>query len=690
MCGVPYHAVDAYLPKLLRAGLQGRHLRAGRGPQGGQGRRQARGHQGPDARHGRRDRARGRQGERPSSPPSPSATTAGGWPSLDLATGEVRTLEGAWTEAKLLADEIFKAGAHGDPLSRGRPRTPCAASSRSTDRRAPPSAPPRAGSSTRPRRRPRRPRALRRQSLAGFGLEDKPRAVAAAGAAHRLRQEGPAGLPGPRPPHLLPPRRRATSSSTRRPSATSSSSATSATGKAKGTLLDVIDFTMTALGGRLLRSWLLRPLLDVGGDQRAPGRRRRGPRRDRSPAASSARRSRASTTSSGSVGKIAAGRGQPARPRRPQTVAGPAAGDRARASAPSRVRSSQDMSEPLGQRRRRRRPHRQGHPRRARLPPDRGRDHQGRLQRRARRAALGQPVRQGLDRPAREPRAGADRHRLAQGRLQQGLRLLHRGDQAQPATRSRPTTSASRPWSNAERYITPELKEYEEKVLGAEERIGGARVRPVPRAPRGRGRARPQRLQRIAAGVAALDVLAGPGRAAPPGANYVPARGRRGRRDPHRRRPAPRARDDAEAEPFVPNDTRARRPRRTRSCSSPARTWRGKSHLHPPGRADRRSWPRWALRPGRVGDASASPTASSPASAPATTSARGQSTFMVEMTETANILNNATAAEPGHPRRDRPRHEHLRRPAHRLGRRRAPARRERRLPRRSSPRTTTS
>ena len=54
--------------------------------------------------------------------------------------------------------------------------------------------------------------------------------------------------------------------------------------------------------------------------------------------------------------------------------------------------------------------------------------------------------------------------------------------------------------------------------------------------------------------------------------------------------------------------------------------------------------------------------------------ARGRSTFMVEMVETAAILNQAGDALAGHPRRDRPRHRDLRRPVDRLGGDRAPAR----------------
>lgn len=42
MCGVPYHSAEGYIAKLVRQGLQDRHLRAGRGSEKGQGPGQAR------------------------------------------------------------------------------------------------------------------------------------------------------------------------------------------------------------------------------------------------------------------------------------------------------------------------------------------------------------------------------------------------------------------------------------------------------------------------------------------------------------------------------------------------------------------------------------------------------------------------------------------------------------------------
>ena len=130
----------------------------------------------------------------------------------------------------------------------------------------------------------------------------------------------------------------------------------------------------------------------------------------------------------------------------------------------------------------------------------------------------------------------------------------------------------------------------------------------------------------------------------------------------------------AEGQPFVANDTDAvgrravagDRPQHGRQIDLPA-----------PERADRHPRADGQLRARRARPASASSTGCSRASGRRDDIAHGRSTFMVEMVETAAILNRATAALAGHSRRDRPRHGDLRRALDRLGRGRGAARRHR-------------
>ena len=260
MCGVPYHAVNSYLPKLLRQGFKVAICEQVEDPKAAKGvvRREVIKVLTPGtAVEIDLDEAK------ESTFIVSLALGDDGWGMalVDLSAGEVRTLEGAWTEAKLLADEIFKAapkeilypqGAE-DALRRVLPPDGSNGAALS----------PAEGWLFDP------PQASQvvlghfgAKSLAGFGLEDRPRAVAAAGAliayikkvrqdslglVHRISYLNAAG-------HLV-----LDATTVRNLELVRNLR----DGKTKGTLLDVIDFTMTAPGGRLLRSWLLRPLRDV-------------------------------------------------------------------------------------------------------------------------------------------------------------------------------------------------------------------------------------------------------------------------------------------------------------------------------------------------------------------------------------------------------------------------------------------
>ena len=191
--------------------------------------------------------------------------------------------------------------------------------------------------------------------------------------------------------------------------------------------------------------------------------------------------------------------------------------------------------------------------------------------------------------------------------------------------------------SNAERFITPELKEYEEKVLGAEEKILDLEYRLFQEV-REQVAARTVRIQEMARRLAVLDVIASLAEAAAKN-NY--------------RRPVV---DDGDAirivdgrhpvleqlteERFVPNDT----------------LLNGGEHqlliLTGPNMAGKSTYMRQvALITLMAQMGSFVPAGEASIGlvdriftrvGASDFIARGQSTFMVEMNETANILNNAT------------------------------------------------
>ncbi|HEY0018417.1 MAG TPA: DNA mismatch repair protein MutS [Longimicrobium sp.] len=192
--------------------------------------------------------------------------------------------------------------------------------------------------------------------------------------------------------------------------------------------------------------------------------------------------------------------------------------------------------------------------------------------------------------------------------------------------------------ANAERYYTTELKEWEEKVLGAEERIGALEQRLFAELREATAR-EVARIQRVADHVASLDVLAALAEVAVrrdfvrPQVDDGPALEIRGGRHPVVETMMPR-------EDFIPNDVRLDADARVMILTGP--NMAGKSTvLRQVGLIQLLAQvgsfvPARAARVGiadriftRVGASD--------------NLVRGQSTFMVEMNETAAILHSATA-----------------------------------------------
>ena len=243
--------------------------------------------------------------------------------------------------------------------------------------------------------------------------------------------------------------------------------------------------------------------------------------------------------------------------------------------------------------------------------------------------------------------------------------------------RSTQTSSIARPWPDAMRFTTTELAELEAKIASAADRAlalelaifdalrraraGGDR-RDQGRgrcAGRARCRARPRRTRataRAGCGPQVDDIarLRHRGRAPSGGGSGAAQRAATLRRQ--RLRSAPEARRTAGAHRLVTGPNMA-----------------GKSTYPAPERADRHAGADGLFVPARNAHIGVVDRLFSRVGA-ADDLARGRSTFMVEMVETAAILNQATRALARHPRRDRPRHGDIRRPVDRLGGDRASAR----------------
>jgi DNA mismatch repair protein MutS len=260
MCGVPYHAVNSYLAKLLKRGYKVAICEQVEDPRAAKG---------VVKREIIKVLTPGTAVEVDLETAKESVEIAAlrlqedGWglALMDVASGEMKVTERTSPDEKALADELFKSA----PKEIVFPEGENADVSRVLDKSGLPSvllSPLEAWAFDLAQARNLLLNHFKVKSLAGFGLEDRRFAVAAAGAllyylkkirkdsltlVHQLSYLHAAD-------HLV-----LDATTIRNLELTKNLR----DGRVENTLLDIIDFTVTPMGGRLLRTWLIRPLLDV-------------------------------------------------------------------------------------------------------------------------------------------------------------------------------------------------------------------------------------------------------------------------------------------------------------------------------------------------------------------------------------------------------------------------------------------
>jgi DNA mismatch repair protein MutS len=403
---------------------------------------------------------------------------------------------------------------------------------------------------------------------------------------------------------------------------------------AAATLIDVVDETVTAMGGRLLRRWLLRPLVDpeeIWRRQEAVAElveepsMRRVVRTELKQVRDLERL----------AGKVGAGRVAPRELAALATSLGrlpPVVEALAEATSP-RIRALADGIDPLDDVR-------------SRIADGLADDPPAAL-------SDGGVIREGFDGELDDLRAARDGAREFIARLQQGERertgiaslkvgfnrvfgyyieVTKANVDRVPEHYRRKQTLA-----NSERYVTEELDEWEAKVLGAEERIAELEARLFGELRREVANAVP-RLLETAARVAALDVLAGLARLAER-RGYTRPEVHTGYEMAIQAGRHPVVETMMPREEFIPNDVTLDDDARVMILTGP--NMAGKSTL---------------LRQVGLIQLLAQVGAFVPAASArlpvcdriftrvgaSDNLVRGQSTFMVEMSETASILHNAT------------------------------------------------